>query len=196
VTLDTKELCGRNDMRRGYNQATASGLPFWSLDPQPEDIRITDIAAQLARICRYNGALRDDVEIYSVAQHCVLVSRHVPKGFKLEGLLHDAAEAYVGDRIKPIKDAVPDFQRLEDSIDRVIRAKFGLPPTKSPEVKNADYRAALTERRDVYPRDHKVDWGVARAEPWRAIIKPWGVFKARREFLKRFVQLTGGVENV
>jgi hypothetical protein len=188
VTLDTGDLRGPLT-NRGYNQATASGEPFWCLDPRPEDIRITDIAAQLARVCRFGGALRDDVAIYSVAQHSVLVSRNVPPEYALEGLLHDAAEAYIGDMVKPIKDALPDRLVIEDNIDRVIRAKFGLPRTKSQAIKDADYRAVLTEKRDVYPAAHRVDWGVARAEPWPEIIRPWGVFRARREFLKRFVEL-------
>lgn len=110
--MDTTELCGANN-GRGYNQTTASGYPFWSLDPRPEDIRIEDIAAHLSRICRFGGALKEKafnaagsyefIEIYSVAQHSVLVSQRVPQEFALEALLHDAAEAYVGDMVKPVK---------------------------------------------------------------------------------------------
>lgn len=194
--LDTTELCGAKTVDRGFNQGTASGKPFWALDPRPEDIRITDIAAQLARVCRFGGALRDNVEHYSVAQHSVLVSYNVPEEFALEGLLHDAAEAYTGDMLKPLKHALPDFKRLSDNIDIAIRKKFGLPLTPSPCIKEADYRAVLTERRDVLPEVFTVDWGVARAEPWPEIIVPWYSRAARWCFLERFIYLTGGRELV
>lgn len=124
--MDTKELCGTRTAR-GFNQTTAHGRAFYSLDPRPEEVFIDDIAAQLSRICRFGGALKEyrevsdgrifslygvrtmteeAVETYSVAQHSVLVADHVPEPFRLRALLHDAAEAYVGDIIKPIKEAL------------------------------------------------------------------------------------------
>ena len=91
--LNTQELCGTLDERRGYNMNTVSGLPVWPKAPRAEDIRIEDISGALSRICRYNGHLRDlvsipfpppsrgskivPVEIYSVAQHSVLVEQYV-----------------------------------------------------------------------------------------------------------------------
>lgn len=238
---DTGELCGpRTD--RGYNQTTASGYPFWVLDPRPEDIRIEDIAAHLSRICRFGGALKGAkilkkrfgffplwlfpktffVETYSVAQHSVLVSRNVPQEFALEALLHDAAEAYVGDVIKPIKllleidpdtrdtlfmalhsdfgrarsdeilDALPSFSRIEGRVDAAIRAKFGLPLEMSPEVKEADYRAVLTEHRDLQIDRGLVDWGFASMEPWPERIVPVLPSVARAQFLQRFNELYEG----
>ncbi len=188
MILNTADLTGSRTTR-GRNMATASGLPFWPEFPSAEDIRIGDIAAHLSRLCRFNGALRDDVQIYSVAQHCVLVSLHVPPAYALEGLLHDAAEAYLGDCIKPLKVAMPEREMWEQRVESVIRAKYCLPPVKSEPVREADYRAVLTERRDVLPLNLSVDWGVARSEPWPDVISPWGVFYARRQFLKRFEEL-------
>lgn len=189
--FDTADLCGEKT-DRGYNQATASGKPFWSADPRPEDVRITDIAAQLSRICRFNGAVRDDVEIYTVAQHSVLVSRALPPKFALEGLLHDAAEAYIGDMIKPIKAMHRGRKQHEQRVDAAVRAKFGLPEKMSPEVKEQDYRAVLTERRDIMPYCPDVDWGLqdAKAAPWEETIKPWGVMASRQRFLAEFHMLT------
>lgn len=232
---DTGELCGpRTD--RGYNQTTASGYPFWVLDPRPEDIRIEDIAAHLSRICRFGGALKDDVpnipplrsmvfvETYSVAQHSVLVSRNVHQEFALEALLHDAAEAYVGDVIKPIKlllepdypkwyevarnvgisahdmdefidcaeDHIPSFSRIEKRVDAAIRAKFGLPLEMSPEVKEADYRAVLTEKRDLLNDKGLVDWGIPDLPPFEERIVPVLPSVARAQFLQRFNELYEG----
>lgn len=191
--LDTQNLCGDKN-HRGYNQCTSSGKPFWACDPRHEDIRILDIAAHLSRMTRFGGALRFGIEIYSVAQHSVLVSQNVPAEYALEGLLHDAAEAYTFDAVKPIKHALPDFVALQDNIERVIRDKYGLPPEKSQAIRDADYRAVLTERRDVLPANLTVDWGVAKAEPWPEIIKPWLPSDAYFRFLRRFVDLTGGNE--
>lgn len=188
--LDTGDLAGRRT-ERGHNMTTASGLPFWPGLPSIADIRIEDIAAHLSRLCRFNGALRDDVEIYSVAQHSVLVSHNVPPPYQLEGLLHDAAEAYVGDRVKPLKLMTPEFEVWEKRIDVLVRQKYGLPATCSQMVKDADYRAVLTERRDVLPLNLQVDWGVPLASPWPAPIAPWLPSAARAVFLQRFHQLTG-----
>ena len=189
--LDTAALAGA-ETERGRNMTTASGLPFFPHTPHLRDIRISDIAAHLSRLCRFNGALRDDVEIYSVAQHCVLVSQHVPPQYAFEGLMHDAAEAYLGDRVKPLKLMMPGYDEFEDRIDRVIRAKFGLSLVKSQAVKDADYRAVLTERRDVLPHNLKVDWGTPRAEPWPERIYPLLPSTARKVFLQRFKELYCG----
>jgi hypothetical protein len=55
---------------------------------------------------------------YTVASHCLIMSHYVPEEYALEALLHDAAEAYMGDIIWPVKSyldeqtdgAVSDFE--------------------------------------------------------------------------------------
>ena len=69
---------------------TYTGRQFWPLDPRVDEIHIEDIAHSLSMRCCYGGHLTD---FYSVAEHSVLVSLHVPQEFALWGLLHDAAEA-------------------------------------------------------------------------------------------------------
>lgn len=194
--FDTGKLSGART-RRGWNQSTTSGLPFWLADPKTSDIRIEDIAEHLSRICRFGGALRTDIVHYSVAQHCCLVSDHCPEGFELEGLLHDAAEAYTGDMIKPIKLALDAaapgvWKAIEGRVDRTIRLKYWLPPTISPEVKKQDFLAVATEHRDVQTLTSAVDWGQL-PEPWKETIEPWSVFRARAEFANRFWRFYHGV---
>ena len=195
MKLDTANLCGARG-NRGLNMCTASGLPFWPSSPRIEDIRIEDIAAHLSRICRFNGALRDSVEIYSVAQHCYLMSKNVPEDYALEALLHDAPEYIVGDRVKPIKVMTDGsaLEQYEDDLDRLIRRKYGLPRFMTAVVKAADYRSVLTERRDVLHPDvaKHVDWGTPTAEPWPDIIEPWLPSRARTLFLRRFKELYYG----
>ena len=56
MTHDTKDMCGAKS-NRGYNMTTASGKPFWPASPRTEDVRLGDIALQLSRVCRFNGAI-------------------------------------------------------------------------------------------------------------------------------------------
>lgn len=182
-----QHMCGeRTD--RGYNSTTSSGLPFWPTSPRPEDIRFTDIANGLARICRFNGQLDPKVEHYSVAQHSVLVSHLVPEEFALEALLHDAAEAYVGDMIRPLKLQDGIYRAAEARIDLAIRLKYGLPASLSPEVKLADNIMAVTERRDLLSDQIGVDWG-AMPDPSPKTIRPLRAFEARDLFFERAMEL-------
>jgi len=188
--FDTGKLSGKKT-ERGWNCTTASGFPFWPADPTEDDIRIEDVAIQLARQCRFNGALRHDIEIYSVAQHCCLVHDHCAPSFKLEGLLHDGPEYVIGDLIKPVKLLLPAWKPIENRVEHVFRKKFGLPLTMSPEVKEQDFLAVATEHRDLQVITGLVDWGPL-PEPWPEKIEPWGVFRARDEFMKRFEELYHG----
>lgn len=196
ATFDTAKLSGTKTPR-GYNQTSAHGRPFYALDALPDEIDIQEIAEQLSRMCRFNGALRPDVEIYTVAQHCCLVSDHCPPPLKLEGLLHDAHEYMVGDMSKPTKLnlailAGADYWKLyEHRLERVVRLRFGLPEAMSVEVKHQDFLAVATEHRDLQVVTGLVDWG-HMPEPWSEKIEPWGVFRARAEFLKRFHTLYRG----
>ncbi|MFA5286352.1 MAG: hypothetical protein WC347_12205, partial [Smithellaceae bacterium] len=75
---------------------TFSGIAFDLLNPKPEMILLEDIIHSLALINRFNGAA---IFPYSVAQHSLYVASLLPSELKLHGLLHDAAEAYVGDMV-------------------------------------------------------------------------------------------------
>lgn len=80
------------------------------LHPDPRTICIEDIAHHLSTQTRYNGAIK---RFYSVAEHCCLVhdlllsrdSVH-DQSLRLPALMHDAAEAYLGDVVAPLKYAM------------------------------------------------------------------------------------------
>jgi 5'-deoxynucleotidase YfbR-like HD superfamily hydrolase len=131
------------------------------------DIVVEDIVHALSNITRFGGHLS---HFYSVAQHSVLVSNilemnlrsgkwsepNMPKEYVLLwGLLHDAAEAYLGDIPKPVKGSIlvntgeqPEdifiqkFEAVEAHIMSLVTRKFGLPVDMPKVVKLAD-RAAL-----------------------------------------------------
>lgn len=125
-----------------------SGKRFNFLDPRPEDIDIADIARGLSKLCRYCGQCQG---FYSVAQHSVLVARCVPAALKLEALLHDASEAYLGDIIQPVKRFLPEFRRMEQHVQRAIRTRFKLPEKEASEVEMADRRMMVTEKHLLFP---------------------------------------------
>jgi hypothetical protein len=178
------------DEERGPYIATAAGKPYWPFDPDPEDIRPYDLAVQLSRICRFNGALDPAIPgIYSVAQHLCIACDNAPTELKLEALLHDAHEAYVHDIVKPLKIGLDDYNKVERLNERVLRKRFGLPSKMSPEVKVLDGRLYATEVRDLMPRPHETLEFVCTEKPLPSKITPWVPQQARQAFLERLHSL-------
>lgn len=174
----------------GATIQTFSGLQVHLLHPAPEEITIEDIAHALAMQCRFTGHTRFH---YSVAQHSFLASLIVPQEFAKEALLHDATEAYLCDLARPLKHFSPigpPYLALEEKIDAVIRKKFGLPETMSPEVKKADNKLLFAEKEVLMPRSewtHKWDGEPAVADPIVAsMIQRWIPKHAEEEFLHRY----------
>jgi hypothetical protein len=86
------------------------------------DVDLYDIAWGLGRILRYNGHIRKD---HTVAHHSIIMSYMVPDEYKMEALLHDAAEAYIGDIIWPVKALFPDIEEFENRINWHIMSALG-----------------------------------------------------------------------
>ena len=132
---------------------TVSGRFVNPFDPDPEQLDPGDIARALANICRFGGHCRP---FYSVAQHSVIVSELVEqRGGDVEdvfaALMHDAAEAYLGDMPHPIKHRSPlgaAFKEAEDHLESVLRERFSI-KADVPEIKRIDRALLATERRSV-----------------------------------------------
>jgi 5'-deoxynucleotidase YfbR-like HD superfamily hydrolase len=178
----------RSALREGDCFQLFSAGPFYPLDPRPVEIRIEDIAHALSNLCRFGGHCR---KFYSVAQHSVLVSRIVSLQLALEGLLHDAAEAYLGDMVRPLKASMPAFSRAEEKVYAAVAEKFNLPPRIHREVARADLVALSTEARDLMAREESI-WGkwVGRVRPLPRRIIPLAPPLAEKLFLERFRELT------
>lgn len=166
---------------------TASGIVISLEDPSANIYSIHDIGYALSQLCRFNGHC---TPFYSVAQHCVSVSNIVSPEHALEALLHDAAEAYIGDVTSPLKAMLKDFKEIERKVERSIRISFGLPVELHSEVKAADLRLLATEQRDLMPK-LKEPWGITAGVPTLAYhIEPLNSGAAYHLFMDRYLELT------
>lgn len=134
------------------NTTPSAPLSLWmgrtvdALDIKPSDIHIPDIAFSLSNLCRWTG----HVEFYSVAEHSLLVTDLLagqPPLVQLWGLLHDGAEAFLGDIASPIKEHLPLIKSAEERALRAIAVSQDLPwPIPFP-VLMADRMALAIEAR-------------------------------------------------
>ena len=168
---------------------TRGGHTFDFTDPSSNVIDIHDIAHALSQLCRFTGHTR---EFYSVAQHCVMVSLIVPPELALAGLLHDAAEAYLGDVSSPLKQMLPDYKAIEESVETAVLASVGISLPLDPRVKVADLIMLATEKRDLFcEKIRQEKWAVlAGVGPLIQPIRAWSAPKARIMFLNRYWELT------
>ena len=132
---------------------TRHRIAFSLEEPRVTDVHIHDIAHALAHLCRFNGHTRT---FYSVAEHSVRCSYIVDRDFALDALLHDAAEAYIGDVSSPLKLALGEaWSDLENRVAGVVAEAFGLLWPIPRCVHAADQRMLATEVRDLLGRDRK-----------------------------------------
>jgi 5'-deoxynucleotidase YfbR-like HD superfamily hydrolase len=161
-------------------------------------ITIENIAHGLSNICRFHGQLKT---FFSVAQHSVLMAQNAPNNrLAILCMLHDAAEAYTGDVITPIKQAVkkhtPYIKNLEDKIDGAVQRVFLLePPDHNEEkiIKFLDQRSFVTETRDLLPETvHVALSGLfikAGVQCFGKTIQPLSPFQAKNNFLQTWDRL-------
>jgi hypothetical protein len=164
-----------------------SGHLIDPIDPALKDITIEDIAHSLALQCRWTGHC---ARFYSIAQHSVLVAMNVPISMMLEGLLHDASEAYLADFCAPLKQDPTlgvRYREVERNMMIHIADRFGLEYPLPDEVKEADQRVLATEIRDLMSPDNPVwnQW-IAEIDPLPATIHSWDPVRAEEEFKRLF----------
>lgn len=163
------------------------------VDPNPESILIEDIAHALALTNRFGGHTRKP---YSVAEHCVRMSRIVPPELELEALVHDSAEFAVGDMPSPFKQVMPEFRIYEARMEAAIRRALNLPGPKHPEaIKYYDHVMLITEARDLglswwNTEKHWAMKGIDRPEPLPERIEPWSWYLAETSFMNAYNRLT------
>lgn len=180
-----------------------SGKILDAENPTPEMIDIQDIAHALSMVCRYGGHCRD---FYSVAEHSVHVMRlgqmhptmmsitaHWAKR-SLALLLHDAAEAYMGDIMTPNKILLaPKSHELENKWLTAIEKKFGLEGQlidPEPLVKDCDLTVLTVEVVSLFVKVDPVWWEhfhrPTRIQLESTTIECWSPAVARKKFLDCF----------
>ena len=175
---------------------THTGTKFWPLEPKAIEIRIEDIAHSLARQCRFNGHCGP---FYSVAEHSIEVSRFVQPECALWGLLHDAAETYLSDLVRPVKPrcyyavgvgAMERYRDCEDRLLRLVAQRFWLPWPMPEDVGLIDDRMLATERQQLFD-DRQPHWaGLDGIEPLPVRLRCLRHDIAEAAFLARFREVT------
>lgn len=169
---------------------TASGRAWCADAPREYQYDIGEIAHALSNIGRFNGHSR---VFYSVGEHSVRVSAYLEKrwppgsdnGMLLAALTHDAAEAFAGDMVSPLK-AMPEmapYRRLIGDVEMAIAERFGLGMwINDRRIREADLAMLAAERRDLLGDALSEYWQGLPAPACEAIV-PWSPAKARAEFL-------------
>lgn len=167
---------------------TTSGNYFNLNNPHDSVFGIHDIAHALSNLCRFSGHCR---EFYSVAQHSVLASYLVPSGYALMALLHDAAEAFVGDVTSPLKALLPEYKTIEARVTNAIYKRFNVGPHQYPCIKHADLVMLATERLHLLPETEEYEWeclrGIKPMKPMK--LECWDPQEACDKFLDRYEEI-------
>ena len=163
-----------------------SGRVFFPFAPQADDIHLPDIARGLARQCRYGGQTE---RYYSVAEHSLILARYFhhkgcPVNVCLAALLHDAAEAYVGDIRRPIKALAPELEQYEMVILDMIMQHCGVEVTREEwqMIMRADTDIIYNEYISLFPEIGRWRFdsiGLVLAMPIKGMDPYW----AEREWL-------------
>ena len=179
------------------NLSTYTGKNLLLFELTPHDIDIEDIAHGLACINRFNGQVKKPI---SVAQHSVYVARIAMKlsgpRAGLQGLLHDASEAYIGDMTKWLKQApeMKEFRIKEARIQHTIYRRFRCRALLYSSVEYADRIMVRYEGMRGYKQpfiDHP-DYPPLTKEEKR-LVGPWGFWSwqsAESIFLTEYEILT------
>lgn len=150
---------------------TRSGMFIDVSEPDPRTVRLRDLACSSSRVCRFGGHTS---RFYSVAEHAVLCSRYAEfQGWdvrtQLACLHHDAAEAYLGDIVRPLKPLLgPPYRELTELMDvaiiKALKLPFSVEALHSAQVKEADNWALMNEARYFLP---------SRGEEWHNQTHNW-----------------------
>ena len=163
---------------------TFTGKKFYPAYPRIEDIDIEDIAHSLSMQCRFTGHCKTH---YSIAQHSVYVSYFATN--KLQGLLHDASEAYISDISSPVKRTkyLEQYKVLESIIQKKIYEKFNVDLIDGDDIKQADMLMLAIETKSLIDNINP-DWKFSMETPPFNIIE-LSPKEAKKLFLDRFNEL-------
>ena len=133
---------------------------------QPQDLNIFDIETSLNNIVRFTGHYKD-VKPLSVAQHtklCLDMAQMFEpdeEDLHLAILVHDFAEAYIGDVATPVKRAMGDrchdfATPIEQLVEHTFYGSY-IDPEMHSRVKMYDIAALDVERRVIWSSQYGKD---------------------------------------
>jgi hypothetical protein len=168
---------------------TYTGRAFWPLDPKVEGLSIIDIAHALSNQGRYSG---HTAFFYSVAQHCALLAQFVEsRGGNaldcLQMLMHDAAEAYLVDVPRPVKQQMPLYREWDHNVNAVIRQWMGWQAISIPSWQDELDSAIIVDERQQLMSQSGNDWQ-HKMGPLGIRIEPWSNEEAEQAFLTQYAK--------
>lgn len=166
---------------------TITGKHFDFMNPDPSMVDIADIAYALAYTNRWGGHAAPAI---SVGQHSILVSDRLlklkaPPMIQMQGLLHDAAEAYLGDIPTPIKAKLPEYRAMEILVEAAIFDAFQVNYPLDKQVHLVDVEVRNWEYRDRMKMGTALPLPVGNP-PIIPVMHPDDVFE---DFLVRYYDL-------
>jgi hypothetical protein len=188
--------------------ATASRDYFDFVNVQSNRVEVIDIAVGLSNCCRYAGQVSRMTHdgpvpiFYSVAQHSVMVAdmvRWLGGGVaeQLQGLVHDAAEAFIHDVTGPLKKLLPEYRVIEERVHNDLMRRLRVNPVLTPRVKQADVLALAVEKRWLW--QNYDEWqilqgaDIAGAVETFEISNCWGNELACRNWMRHYKRLTNRI---
>lgn len=157
-------------------------------NPECKEIDLEVIAIALSRIMRFFGQTK-----LSVAQHSVNMARiFMFMGeieFAKQALLHEIAEAFMGDLASPLKRAFPMYKDIEERLIKKAFGCFNLSYPMAKEVHDLDKEIMINEAVEHMPnRDYWAGLGqgldLCILAEHIADFKPWSSEKAKDEFMQ------------
>lgn len=158
--------------------------------PQPDQFTFADIAGGLSKICRFGGQCE---RFYSVAEHSYHCARQAMKdGLTIREqqcvLMHDAAEAFIGDIVKPLKIMLPDYAHLETLMENCILNKYDLDCDPN-LIREIDHAMLIAERRGMFSPDSETWTGENSVRKLSVDFKFWTPNEAEEMFVWRAREL-------
>lgn len=172
---------------------TISGKRFNPFDPEPE-LSLRDLVWGCARMPRYNGQFKEEVDHYSVAEHLVLLTRKLAEDlpawvWEYEGenrkllrtaACHDLQEGVIGDMVRPLKRSDPFYCKAEDALCVVLARRYDLSLPLPARVKEFDNRILVDERRQAMNPSPN-SWAIDGLEPIGVELQFWSPRRAAAE---------------
>jgi len=138
-----------------YNCEGRKVDPF---DLKPKDIDLEDIALRLARIHRWAAAAPYTVAEHSLACACLVRDDGFAEHVQRWALMHDAAEAWLGDVPAPLRDGLvwiggPSYDEAEEAILAALCRRWPILLTESTALSVGEL---LTTRNTVAIADQRL----------------------------------------